>query len=127
MKEPPTRRRGRTLSVVTVSAAVGLLACCGGVALFGDRPLNGIRVDRLEADLNESLPDGSTWEQAEAWFASHDLRTETIAEKGGRITGLSAKVPNDSLLDSAEINIQLYFSPEGQLQKRVIYRFIISL
>ena len=127
MEEAPTRRRGITCLVVTVPVVVGLFACCGGVAFYGDRPKNGIRVERLEADLEERLPDGSTWDQAEAWFASHGFQPGTIGESGGRKTGLGATVPNDSLLESAEIRIELHFSPEGRLQKRVIYRFVFSL
>jgi hypothetical protein len=82
----------------------------------------------LEADLNQSLPDGSTWEEAEAWFASHGFRAKRIQDaKDGRIIGLGAAVPNDDLLDSATIYIEVYFNSEGQLEKRVIHRFIHSL
>jgi hypothetical protein len=110
-----------------VTMVIALFMCCGGVAFFWQRPLNGIRVDQLEADLNQSLPDGSTWEQAEAWFASHGFKTKTIGEKDGPITGLGASIPNDDLLDSATIHIQLHFNAEKRLEKRVIYRFIMSL
>lgn len=112
--------------LLAVAGVIGLFSCCGWVALFGDRPKNGIRVEQLEADLNERLPDGSTWEQAEAWFASHGLRPGVIGW-GNQKDGLAATIPNDSLLESAEIRIELYFSPEGRLQKRVIYRFVYSL
>jgi hypothetical protein len=112
---------------VIAAVIVGLFSCCGGFACFADRPLNGIRVERLETNLNAKLPDGSTWEQAEAWFASHGLQPKGISEKDGPKIGLSATIPNDSLLDSAEIFIALYFSPEGRLEKRIIYRFIYSL
>jgi hypothetical protein len=111
-----------------VTTAIGLLLCCGGAAYFAVYPLNGIRVDRLEADLNKSLPDGSTWEQADAWFTSHGFRAKRIARKGGeedgRIVGLGAAVPNDTLLDSATIYIQVYFDTEGRLEKRVIKRVV---
>lgn len=125
--DEPSSRRGKPLRWFLVAAAVGLFACCGGLALFGDRPKNGIRVERLEADLNERLPDGSTWELAEAWFASHGLRPNGIIEMSGRRIGLMANIPNDSLLESAEIRIELYFSPEGRLNHRVIYRFVYAL
>jgi hypothetical protein len=84
-------------------------------------------VERLEADLKERLPDGSTWEQAEAWFASHGIQQEDIVEMSGRRIGLGARIPNDSLLESAEIRIELYFSPDGRLQERSIYRFVCCL
>jgi hypothetical protein len=126
VEESPSRC-GKRLRWFPIVAVVGLFACCGGLALFGDCPKNGVRVERLEADLNERLPDGSTWEQAEAWFASHGLRPGVISEMGGRKVGLAATIPNDSLLESAEIRIELYFSREGRLEKRVIYRFVYSL
>lgn len=45
------------------------------------------------------------------WPAGHD---------GRRKVGLGATVPNDSLLDTAEIRIEDYFSPEGRLRERII-------
>jgi hypothetical protein len=127
MAEPARKRGRRTLPGIVTAAILGLLACGGGLALFGHIPKNGIRVERLEADLNERLPDGSTWEQAEAWFASHGLQPSDLYDMDGRKDGLAVTIPNDSLLDSAEICIELYFSPEGRLNKRVIYRFVYSL
>jgi hypothetical protein len=123
-KELSNDKSPATMSLVVVLA---LLVCCSGLVYFGPQPLNGIRVDRLEADLNEHLPDGSTWEQAEAWFASHGFKTGTIGEKSGRIVGLEAQIPNDDILDSAYIYIELYFNQERRLDRRIIYRFIISL
>lgn len=119
------RRIGRLLSI---AAVIGLFSCCCGLALFGDRPKNGMRVEQLETDLNEQLPDGSTWHQAETWFASHNTQPSVIINSADkRKVGLGAIIPNDSLLESAEIRIQVYFSPEGRLIKRSIYRFIYSL
>lgn len=125
MEEPGQRGKPRHWFLAAVVA--GLFACCGGLAVFAERPKNGVRVGPLEADLNERLPDGSTWEQAEAWFASHELHPGGIYEPGGRKTGLMATIPNDRLLESAEIRIALMFSPEGRLEKRVITRFVYSL
>jgi hypothetical protein len=127
MEGPPSAASRRIGLMITVAAVVSLFASCGGLVIFGDYPKNGIRVERLEADLNEQLPDGSSWEQAEAWFASHDFQPHLIAEKDGPIVGLGATVPNDSLLESAEIRIEVYFSPDGRLKERVIYRFVYSL
>jgi hypothetical protein len=114
----------KLVSYFGVTAAIGTLVCCGGITYYAFHPLNGIRVDRLKADLNQSLPDGSSWEQAEAWFGSHGFRPLKIAEKGGRIVGLGAQVPNDDLIESATIYIYLYFDTEGHLEKRTIYREI---
>ena len=124
----PTRKRGlRTGLIVTASIVAGLLLC-GGLGVVLDWPKNGVLVWRLEADLNEKLPEGSTWEQAEAWFASHGIQPGGIVEgKTGRKAGLGAIIPNDSLSGWAEIRIELYFSPEGRLEKKSIYRFVPSL
>jgi hypothetical protein len=127
MEKPPSIRRPRTRLVLFAGVAIGLFCCCGGLAFFGDRPINGIRVEELEADLNERLPDGSTHEQAEQWFSSHGFEPWDIVEIGGRRIGLGATIPNDSWANHAEIEIELYFTAEGRLHTRVIYRFVYSL
>jgi hypothetical protein len=40
---------------------------------------------------------------------------------------MMTNIPNDSLIEAAEIRIALYFSPEGRLEERVIYRFVFAL
>lgn len=127
MEEPLSIPRRRLCSFLIASVTVGLFSCCGGLALFGDRPKNGIRVERLEADLNERLPDGSSWGQAAAWFASYGFQADLITDEAGRKIGLCDIIPNDSLLQTADIRIEVYFSPEGRLRRRVIYRFVYSL
>jgi hypothetical protein len=124
--EEPKKRSWHNGLPLTLALVAGIVACCGGLVLFVDRPKNGIRVERLEADLNERLPDGSSWEQAEVWFASHGFQPSDIGEHGSK-HGLYVIIPNDSLVETgAEIHIELYFSPEGRLEKRVIYRFVPS-
>lgn len=128
MAELTTRNPVRRIGFfVALGLVFGVIACCGGLFWLRDRPTNGVYVDRLEADLNERLPDGSSREQAEAWFASHGIKPWGIVELDGREVGLSTKIPNDTLLESAVIWIELYFSPEGRLEKRVIYRFVYCL
>jgi hypothetical protein len=115
--------RGRPRGAV-VLLVVGLTLAPLAV---GTVPENGIVVDRLEADLHTRLPDGSSWEQAEAWFASHGIEPRPVY--GGtedRAVGLRAAVPNDTLFEAAEIRITLYFSPNGRLIRRDIYRFVHS-
>jgi hypothetical protein len=107
---------------IIATIVVGMI----GLFIFGDWPLNGIHVEELKADLNAQLPDGSTREQAEAWFASHNFKFEDISDKNGWV-GLSAHVPNDSFLVSAWIDIDLYFSKDGRLTKRFIERYADSL
>jgi len=113
--------------IVTASIVTGLLLC-GGLSVILDWPKNNILVWRLEADLNEKLPEGSTWEEAEAWFASHKIQSVVFFEENKRRKiALGATIPNDSLLGGAEIRIRLDFNSEGRLQKRSIYRWVPSL
>lgn len=120
------KRRFRTRLIAAVS--VGLFGCCGGLLAFGDRPHNGIRVENLEKDLNERLPDGSTWDEAEAWFAAHGIKPHSISRvSDGNKVGLGATVPNNSFVNSAEIRIALFFNAQSRLEKRIVYRFIYSV
>jgi len=119
----------RILLAFITATIVFVLACCGGLILFGDRPTNGIRVERLEADIRRSLPVGSTWQEASAWFVSHNIQAGGAKDV---LTGLPAKlllatIPNDSLLESAEIRIAIYFDEDCQLTKIDIYRFVYCL
>ena len=120
--DAPKSWRVRNRSVLLVAAAVGVFALCG----FSIVPIEGGRVERWEADLNEQLPDGSSWEQAEAWFASHGIKPGYIADSNRRI-GLATKIPNSTLIENAHIRIELYFDDNNRLRERVIYRFVYSL
>ena len=127
MNESIRKSGRRTGLIVTASIVAGLLLC-GGLNVVLDWPKNGILVWRLEADLNEKLPEGSTWEQAEAWFASHSIQSVVFLERNtDRKIGLGATIPNDSLFGGAEIRIRLDFNPEGRLEKKAIYRWVPSL
>ena len=44
-----------------------------------------------------------------------------------RPIGLGATIPNDSLIDAAEIRIYLYFDEHGRLRKWSVHRFVFSL
>ncbi|MDY3561866.1 hypothetical protein R5W23_003294 [Gemmata sp. JC673] len=112
-----------------LTVTLGLCVVAGGTWLVfcGDEPKNGIRVEQLEADLNERLPDGSTWAQAEAWFASHGIEATVGTDPEGRKISLHAQIRNDSFLESAEIRIDLDFSSDGRIRERSIYRFVYAL
>ena len=116
------RKYGQLLITATICTLV-----VAAIVFVVNWPTNGITVGRLEADLNEQLPDGSTRESAEKWFARHGIQPWDITDLEGRKTGLGAIVPNNTLLNTAEIRIFLYFSPEGGLNYRKIYRFSYSL
>ena len=125
-EQVPNKPVKRSRLFLVGTALLGILLSCGGLWFFADKPKNGIRVEQLEDDLRKRLPIGSTWKEAEGWFASHGIKPGAISELGGRKIGLGSTIPNDSLLDSAEIRIELYFNEDGRLRERIIYRVVYS-
>jgi hypothetical protein len=116
-----TRRRRRRLLLILAVVSLPFL-CCGGFEFLVRFPTNGTLVERLEADLNERVPLGSTWEQAEAWFASYNMQPGGIYDEANRKIGIVALISNDSFLQRAQIEIYLHFDPEGRLRERSIRR-----
>jgi hypothetical protein len=94
---------------------------------WGSLPQNGVRVERLRAEIAEHLPAGSTRDQVEAWFASHGFETWDISTTVGRKGGLGATIPNSSWWEDAEIEIEFYFDEAGRLARSFIDRFVYSL
>ena len=127
MVDAPSNRRSRTRLILLAAVVAGVFAGCGGLTYFSVNPKNGIRVGRLEADLHERLPEGSSWAEAEAWFASHGVKPGGIVDSGGRRIGLMTIIPNDTLVESAEVQIFLYFDDTGKLRERIIRRVVYSL
>ncbi len=62
-----------------------------------------------------------------AWLASRGIEPDGGIDAHRREACLSAHVPNDTLVESAEIRIYLYFDRQGRLVKRSIDRFVFSL
>jgi len=109
---------------IMVAAITASVACCGGgLVHVVFTPVNEFRVEVLEADLKKRLPLGSSRDQAKAWFASHNIRTEGIFDNNGEV-GLAAHFPNGSRLLEAYIVIELYFGDDGRLREQIIYRYI---
>lgn len=130
---PKPRSTRRRFWFLLALAVAGVLSVEGGLAFLVLHPVNGIWEGQLKADLDKQLPDGSTWDEADAWFAAHGIPTSRIAQfKNGssrdqEIIGMSALIPNESLIEqNAAIHVELYFDPNGRLYKRVIYRFAPS-
>jgi hypothetical protein len=90
--------------------------------LFLGRAVDRGSDEQWEADLNERLPKGSSWEQAHEWFASHGLEASYIADSNKGRVGLMSVIPNYTLLQPGEIQIFLYFDDSGKLRERVIRR-----
>lgn len=126
----PNRQRAdrRDQFLATATLTVKLLVVVGLVFL-AVRPTNGIWEWQLKADLERQLPDGSTWDEADAWFAARGIPTSRICQHSSGspqdkdVVGLYALVPNDSPIENAEIRIALFFDSNGRLYKRDVYRF----
>src|SRR5205814_2494718 len=87
----------------------------GGLYWAG-QPKNGIRVERLEAEVHEQLPPGSSREDVLAWFAAHEItQVEGLRDMSGGNTGYKGSVPNDSWLDKGTIQIWCRLDGQGKL------------
>jgi hypothetical protein len=127
MADAASNPKPRLRWVLLAAAVVGVVACCGGLSYYSVVPQNGIRVERLKADLEEHLPEGSSREQARAWFASHGIEPFLIVDNNRCQIGFIAKIPNNTLIEEARIVIELYFDDSGKLRKRIIQRVVPSL
>jgi hypothetical protein len=114
MSEPITQRK-RVLRIVV--AAVAVLAFAAAVIVLGQRYLRHPSAEELKADLEKHLRKGSTWEEAEAWFASHGIRCDPVyapsfAKDSIEKRALKAAIPDDKPDDPGHIFIELYFSDD---------------
>jgi hypothetical protein len=94
---------------------------CGTLWQVAVTPKNGIRVEWLAADMHKRLPLGSTRQQVEEWFASHQITPGTISD-GKDLVGLCGEVPNSSWFESAEICIEFCFDSRDRLKGSWIER-----
>ena len=124
--ETSTRKRRRNrgmpwwVSVLVLATAAAGIA---GLLYFAHLPKDGVRVEQLEADAQQSLPPGSTKEQVMAWFTAHKIsEIGDITDPGGNKVGYQAAVPNDSWMDKAEIRISCPFDSQGKLKEVRVYR-----
>ncbi len=110
-----TPRTGRRKRLVALGGA-GIVVCiCAGVASrYTTHPFNGIDVEDLDADLRASLSTGSTMDEGHAWFAQQGI-TPTEYNRGNISFSLFASVPNNSLLETAEIHILLNYRWDRRL------------
>jgi hypothetical protein len=101
-----------------VTLLVFAALAAGGFAAwhYANRPANGTRVDDLRADLIAQLPPGSTSAQIESWFRDRGITNfgETLDISQKKI-GYHAVVPNDTLMDRADIMIECRTDKAGRL------------
>jgi hypothetical protein len=122
------------LILSTSAIALAFLSCCGCptydaviVPWWGD-----VRAKQLQVDLDDRLPDGSSREQAEAWFASHGLTEYGIdygdqvrAPKNGEPAegvrcGMWGRITVSSVLERTSINITVSFDDNGKVKGRSV-------
>jgi hypothetical protein len=127
MSEPSIRRR----LLWTAFAAAGLGACVVAAIYFGKWFPRQMSVDELKADLQTRVPKGSTWEEAEAWFASHRIKCFPIFSPGITINhaekrGLKGSIPDDRPGDPGYIYIEVSGS-DGKVWGHTVERRAGSL
>jgi hypothetical protein len=110
-----------------LASLVAFLSCCGCPLFFSLVPFNGVLAWRLKADMEKRLPDGSSREQAEAWFASHGFVAGDIVKPDGRRVGLMAIIPSATLIDNGEVQVYVYFDDNGKVRKRIVRRIVFTL
>ena len=81
--------------------------------------------------MEEQLPEGSTREQALAWFVSHGLTKYgvdygDVVTSDGRRCGLWGRKPLPGL-ENAWIEIYVYFDDNDKVRKRSVARGFYSL
>lgn len=102
-----------------------LLLLLGGVLLVSDCVYRARAEAQLEARLSRELPWGTSLTDAEAWFAARHIKY-TAGDDGER-RWMYALLPNDSLLSSEEMLIELEFGTDGALRTRNIRRLTYDL
>lgn len=106
-----------------------LFSCCGCPAYYCviEPWLGELEARYLRADLDKNVPDGSTRERAEAWFASHGFRTNDLIGPDGRRAGLMATIPDVFPPVNGAICIEVGFDDNDKVRKRIVYRVVYSL
>jgi hypothetical protein len=104
------------------------LGCCATSYILLDPPWKNAKVERLRADANARVPVGSTRQQVEEWFVSHDIRYgEIIHVDTNRVVGLGGQLEDNAGLQTASIWIEFHFDEHGRVTEVLIRRSIVSL
>jgi hypothetical protein len=108
---------------VTVLAFAVLAVVGAGVWYFGTRPPNGTRLETVQADIDQSLPAGSTRDEVKAWLAARDFtNTSDLTDGGGKVDGIQLPIPNDTWFDEANIVLHIRFDKEWKMRSVVASR-----
>lgn len=80
---------------------------------------------RLEESAGRALPLGSSWEEAEAWFAARGASFGAHGDGQQRV--MYSRFPNSGLISSEELLLELEFGPDGRLRTRHVRRLNYDL
>jgi hypothetical protein len=118
-----THRRSRCAILFT--GLGGLLVGCVTLIHYTLQPQNGIRVEMLKSDFPRHLKVGCPKQVVQRWFISNGIETHEIVDHQNlRPIGLSATLPNDSLILAASIEIECYFDSNDRLESWLIERIL---
>ena len=137
MTEAANNQKPRSRWVLKAAMVVVLFSCCGcpPYYMFLVPWLDDIRVKRLKADLEERLPNGSTREQAEAWFAARGLTDRGVdygdmvrvpkdgEPRSGVWSGMWGTITLRTFPMREEIHIELHFDDNGKVRARSVRHF----
>jgi len=120
---PTKRRRGALPGWVVLLALVVLAAAAVAFWFYANRPVGGVRVEELRANLESQLPPGSTSAQIEAWIRDNGITDfgETV-DISRQKSGYRAVIPNDTLFEKAEIVIMWRTDKAGRLTETSVDR-----
>ena len=127
MRSRQTQSRIRQLLIVSGILAIGWLAY---VTL---RVPSQSNLEKIEAEVKERLPIGSTRSEVKAWMNSHNLECIGILA-GPPVDGAMApviakcvRIPDDSATEKAFIWVEFYEDANGRLTELKIYRRVHSV
>jgi hypothetical protein len=101
----------------------GILFLIGGVILSFEQPASSIRAKRLQAQVDEELPDGISETEVLHWCQSHGfgvpVRQEEAPLTWSRITAVAPPTRPDWTTCLA---IDFYFDADSKLRRRVVFK-----
>jgi hypothetical protein len=110
--------------VILAVATVVVYALGVGASHVVTRLFVGTDAERLDSDLQSSLSIGSSMDAGRTWFARHGIEPVESETFEGRY--LKAILPDDTLLETADIHIWLCYDFEGRLRFARALRYLTS-
>ena len=133
-----TTASGRRKRLIVLGVTTVLLCVCAfGISHFAAHPFGGMGAEHLNADLQAGLPTGSTMDEGRAWFARHGIEPEERTrpdydspewEAGldAKLYTLYARIPSNSLFETADIVVCLEYGSARRLDTATVGRYVNS-